>query len=507
MSFQEITPSEFFYRNRDLAGFSNPARSLYFTLRELVENSLDSCEVRGVPPTVFISVSAAEDGPRDEPRHYKVTVQDNGGGIPREHLANAFGRVFYGSKFTLRQSRGMFGLGVTMSILYGQATTNKPALVASSTDGVRYYGYLLKIDIKRNKPQIIKRMTGRAEGWRGTLVSVTVLGDYSRAENKIRSYLEHTALATPYADLTFRTPDGRLVVYKRVTEKMPRPPRETLPHPYGVDVETVKKLISAWGGEGGLKEFMCESFQRVGEKTAVRFLEYSGLDPDKPPRSLSEEEVIKLTESLRSYPHFLPPDASCLSPLGGELLAAGIKRLLKPEFLAVAVRKPSAYEGHPFIVEVGVAYGGPRLKPGITLYRIANRIPLLYDESSDVSWRVINSLDLSHYKIRQDDPVGVVVHICSTRVPYKTVGKEYVADRPEVEREIRLALREALRRLRAYLSKKEALARKRKRSNVYAKYLPIIARFAASLAGRRKPPSYSKLIPLGEVVVGERARG
>jgi DNA topoisomerase-6 subunit B len=90
-------------------------------------------------------------------------------------------------------------------------------------------------------------------------------------------------------------------------------------------------------------------------------------------------------------------------------------------------------------------------------------------------------------------------------VPYKTVGKEYIADRPEVEREIKLALRDALRKLRVYLSRKEILAKKKKRSNVYAKYLPVIARFAASLAGRSKPPSYSKLIPAeGEEILVER---
>jgi len=34
--FEEISPADFFYRNRDLAGFSNPARSLYMCIRELV---------------------------------------------------------------------------------------------------------------------------------------------------------------------------------------------------------------------------------------------------------------------------------------------------------------------------------------------------------------------------------------------------------------------------------------------------------------------------------------
>ena len=43
--FNQISPSEFFYSNRDLAGFSNPTRSLYTAVREFVENALDACAV------------------------------------------------------------------------------------------------------------------------------------------------------------------------------------------------------------------------------------------------------------------------------------------------------------------------------------------------------------------------------------------------------------------------------------------------------------------------------
>ena len=54
-SFTQISPSEFFYRNRDLAGFSNPTRSLYTAVREFVENSLDACDQKGNLPAVAIS--------------------------------------------------------------------------------------------------------------------------------------------------------------------------------------------------------------------------------------------------------------------------------------------------------------------------------------------------------------------------------------------------------------------------------------------------------------------
>ncbi len=45
--FQEISPADFFYRNRDIAGFTNPSRAIYSTIRELVENSLDGIVIMG----------------------------------------------------------------------------------------------------------------------------------------------------------------------------------------------------------------------------------------------------------------------------------------------------------------------------------------------------------------------------------------------------------------------------------------------------------------------------
>jgi DNA topoisomerase VI subunit B len=36
-------------------------------------------------------------------------------------------------------------------------------------------------------------------------------------------------------------------------------------------------------------------------------------------------------------------------------------------------------EGHAFVVEAAVSVGGRDIKPGINIYRFANRIPLLFE--------------------------------------------------------------------------------------------------------------------------------
>jgi DNA topoisomerase-6 subunit B len=91
-------------------------------------------------------------------------------------------------------------------------------------------------------------------------------------------------------------------------------------------------------------------------------------------------------------------------------------------------------------------------------------------------------------------PIAILVHICSTKVPYKTVGKEFIADRPEVKKEVLNGIREAARQLQRFLTKREHVERERKRLSTFSKYLPKIAQFSTELAGKKRPPDIKKLL-------------
>ena len=84
-AFQEISPADFFYRNREIAGFTNPSRAIFASIRELVENSLDASESARVPPDIFVSLTLSEEG-RPESETYKLRVEDNGSGITSRHI-------------------------------------------------------------------------------------------------------------------------------------------------------------------------------------------------------------------------------------------------------------------------------------------------------------------------------------------------------------------------------------------------------------------------------------
>ena len=596
--FNQISPSEFFYSNRDLAGFSNPTRSLYTAVREFVENALDACDQKGILPDVHLTIKAVEPD-KPDPKPYILTVKDNGPGIDAEHIPLAFGTVLYGSKFGLKQARGMFGLGATMAILYGQITTNKPVIVKSSSDGKIQNQFQILLDIQKNKPVIVKHTT-KEVAKTGLSVSICLEGDYSKAGNKIRDYVYETSLITPYASITFDDPKEQKFSHPRFVKEIPPPPTIIRPHPHGIDVERIRRMIvesqfeipiiddtmiekvrkdlglsvkklsftsimdkakKKWKnlprqvrvvialmsflkmdfeklnkiqiedidmpnkklfywdfGDSQSKSvdmdpesmyykqltntvqgeplttFLTKRFQRIGPTTAVKFAEFAKFKPEKRMGTLTNQELVNLSDALQKFEDFMSPDSSCLAPLGAEPLEKGIKKFFNPDFVAVVQRPASAYSGFPFIIEMGIAYGGDIKSGGPHVYRYANRIPLLYDEGSDVVLKVVNDTDWGRYKVKGEPPFIIVSHICSTRIPYKTAGKENVADRQEIERELRLALQFLSRKLSSFMSKRGQAEMAKKRANLYAKYIPMIAEFCTELSGKKKEPNYKKML-------------
>jgi DNA topoisomerase-6 subunit B len=482
-SFKAISPSEFFYRNRELAGFSNPARALYQSIRELMENALDATDAHGILPEIKIMVDRIDSG---QEGIYMVTVEDNGIGIPPHYVPQAFGMVLFSSKYTLRQTRGMFGLGAKMVVLYGQITVGKPVeVITSPIKSSRIYSFKLLIDIKNNEPIVIERSSWQKNSqWHGTVVRVHILGDWQRSRSKVVEYVKRTHIIAPYASIFFRDPDGNIYIFKRATELLPKPPKETKPHPVGVDLEMMKMMLASTRRKT-LLEFLEKDFQGVGNVTAERILGLAGLRGDRNPRRLLQSEIEKLFNVIKGFDGFRRPSADHLSPIGEEILRIGLSNMFKPEFVDAVTRKPTSYSGHAVIVETGIAYGGgiPMANDPteILLLRFANKIPLLYDEGSDVSFKVVSSIDWKDYEIEFPSPLAVLVHVCSTKVPYKGVGKESIADVPEIETEIRNGIREVARRLRSYLSKKRREEELARRAYSIIKYIPEISRSLSTI--------------------------
>ncbi|GAB6148522.1 DNA topoisomerase VI subunit B [Stetteria hydrogenophila] len=494
--YMEMSVAEFFARHKELAGFSNPARAIHQTIRELVENALDATDTHRILPEITITIRERPDlaAPASNGKtqmRYVITVEDNGIGVPRSVMTEAFGKVLYSSKYVLKQSRGMYGLGVKAAVLYGQATAGEPVAVESSTRESMYsYGVKLYIDVKKNEPRIVEDGQWKKRGrWGGTRVSITLAGDWSRIRWRVIEYVKRTAIIAPYADMVLETPDGNVYYFPRLTRKMPEPPKEAKPHPHGIDLEQMKAIIKQSQAKT-LEELLVKEFQSVGVVTARRFLSEVGIDPNLNPKKLLRKEykdvLTRLVDEMKRYTGFRPPRSNYLSPIGADLIKLGLKRMFAPEWVDAVTRPPRAFEGRPFIVEVGMAWGGAiKPSPEPLLLRYANKIPLLYEEREDVSWKVISRINWKLYQVDFPAPLVILVHVASTKVPYRGVGKESISDVPELESEIKNAVQEVARRLKAYLVRKKREEEAKRRVAAIAKYLPEIARSLAILA---KPP-------------------
>ena len=72
-------------------------------------------------------------------------------------------------------------------------------------------------------------------------------------------------------------------------------------------------------------------------------------------------------------------EGAALRTAGEYNLRLGIGKEVQPELVATHQGEARVLEGHAFIVEAAVSLGGRDIRPGINVYRFANRIPLLFE--------------------------------------------------------------------------------------------------------------------------------
>ena len=473
---REISVSEFFTKNRHLLGFDNPGRALLATVKEAVDNALDACQEAHILPDVFVEVRQIEES------RFRVIVQDNGPGIVRQQIPKIFGKLLYGSKFhTLKQSRGQQGIGISAAGMYGQLTTGKPVSITScSRPGRPAHYYEIQLDTERNQPIVLKEaeVEWKGEGC-GTRVEIELEGRYQKGRHSVDAYLQQTALANPHVDIHYLPPKGDPMRLPRVVDALPPDPREIKPHPYGVELGLLQGMLKAAKGQR-LSGFLCGSFSRVSRATALEISSRAGLKPEAKAHLVLGEEVERLFRAIGQTKLMAPP-TNCLSPIGEEIILQSLRQQIQADFFTARTRPPVVYRGNPFLVEVGLAYGGslPADEP-IALHRFANRVPLLFQQAACAITDAVLRIDWKAYGLSQSrgalpgGPAVLLVHVASVWVPFTSESKEAIADYEEIVREIRLALQDCGRQMGRFVQRrKREVDAERKRSYI-EKYIPYI---------------------------------
>ncbi|MCP3978445.1 MAG: DNA topoisomerase VI subunit B [bacterium] len=494
---REISVSEFFTKNRHLLGFDNPRKALLTTVKEAVDNSLDACEEAGILPTLAIEIVEVSES------RFRIAVQDNGPGIVRQQIPKIFGKLLYGSKFhRLKQQRGQQGIGISAAGMYGQLTTGRPLRIISRTGRRKpAHRFRIAIDTKKNAPVIQRDEEIEWDVAHGTRVEIELEATYQKGRRSVDDYIEQTALANPHAEIRYAPPKGEEIVFARVTKELPKESSEIKPHPYGVELGVLLRMMKETSSRN-LRGMLTSEFSRVSSPVATKICDLAGVSPTINPRRLTGPNVEALFHAIPKVRIMAPPTA-CLSPIGEELLLRALEQRVEAEFCTAVTRPPAVYRGNPFQVEVGLAYGSELgAEDPVDLYRFANRVPLQYQQSACAMTKSSVSTDWKKYGLQQSrgalpaGPMVIFVHIASVWVPFTSESKEAVASYPEIVKEIRLGLMEAGRRLGTFVRRRRREADEHKKRSYIEKYIPHIAdalQEILSLSDRKRDSTEGKL--------------
>src|ERR687896_107519 len=520
--YDKKAESEFFVDNSALAGFTTE-RILYMAVRELIENSLDSCETGHILPKISLSLKLL-DASNDL---WMITCQDNGIGIPSDKVPIAVCSFLTSGKYVEKQQRGLFGVGLKMIAAFSTKDTIHPLKVWSKSieEGVEYH-FALRTDISTNKPIVLAKKVTKGEeseidedcGFKVEAVLHAKLSPITRnnIKNKINEYISQTSIVNPYAIIEYETDEGK-VRFERRTEVMPQPAKEVLPHPADMDLQTLKKAIMNFMNQKTtLQGILSTSFQKMSSEKAKEIIAKAGVE-NKPADKYTENELIEIVKVCK-YINFQQANTDHLSPIGEQILTTGmtseytiittketvpkeasITEIQRPQ-ITVKILKPAlaAYSSRtcvinnrPTIVECGIAYGGDI--PSFKLYRFANKIPLLYDEGSDVAREVVSEVEINKMGITKKEakaqftngeiksdravellPIHTFFHICSTKIPYKTAGKESIASEGELKKHMKYCLSELYRKVSAQIRKELRMKEAQGRLNLYKYYIPLV---------------------------------
>ncbi len=254
-------------------GFGQKSRAPFQAIVEGVQNSTDAIDKArealiqstgsdDFDASITVSVNIV-DKSRGE---IEIVIEDNGIGIPKRKvpivvMAGGTGTIEY------RASRSQQGIGWKAAAIYANQSTGKPVEIITKTFSERQphrhvYDY--------GKGKVTKVIEEPYEGDfhnHGTRMSLSLIGDYSRARGNIFEFIRRMAAIHPYISFTLKE-NGTAVEYpKRSSVGVPIP-IQVPPHPNSVDIGQLKDILAAQSKirSISLSGFLRRNFCRIGDK-------------------------------------------------------------------------------------------------------------------------------------------------------------------------------------------------------------------------------------------------
>jgi DNA topoisomerase-6 subunit B len=252
------------------------------------------------------------------------------------------------------------------------------------------------------------------------------------------------------------------------------------PHPYGVELGVLIEMMQSSHARN-VASFLSNEFSRMSAKTSEEVLTIAKVPVSTKPARVTRDQAEAI---IRAFPQvkIMRPPTDCLSVVGEELLVKSLQREIKADFYTAVSRPPTVYRGNPFQIEVALAYGGGEMAGDeiVTLYRFANRAPLIYQQSACAITSAVMSTAWKSYGVDQSKgalptgPLTILAEISSVWVPFTSESKEAVAHYDDIIKEMKLALQECGRRLGAFIRRGARLRDEEKKRSYIEKYIPHI---------------------------------
>jgi DNA topoisomerase VI B subunit len=165
------------------------------------------------------------------------------------------------------------------------------------------------------------------------------------------------------------------------------------------------------------------------------------------------------------------------------------------DFVGATTRPPTSGKGLAFVVEAAIAYGNnvkPPTKAQDAVYRFVNRTPKLRDNADCAIWKGITNVNWKNYLVDMFDngipkaSMRVFVNVSGpfVHLMFKSQSKQALAEDDNLLKEIKLALEQVGRRMRAFLSKKQKHADSKKRADRFIKFAPDVAKSILGILSR-----------------------
>ncbi|NHI88675.1 MAG: DNA topoisomerase VI subunit B [Candidatus Thorarchaeota archaeon] len=439
---------------------------------------------------------------------YEFTCFDTGVGMVPNDLEK-FGIYLASSKSEkLRQTRGSQGFGAPSAFSDAQNTTGKPIFTISkrfNTDMATVTNFYTTT--ANTKEHVGGPIDMDLPFNHGTYIRLYYLNiQYRRGYADV--YAEMASLLNSHVTIIFIDPYGLVHIHPRRVNTFPEEPKYAQPHPASIRIGEFQDLLRETK-ESDLRGFLTKAFCRLSTNKArtiianaskdLRRRHLDDLKMTTPTDSLSKTEVELLYRSFSSEDYIAPPTDTVV-PVGEEIFEQTIKMAYKPDFVAAVTRKPTSGKGLSFAIEVCIAYGGEIKSASsapMVLWRFVNRVPKLRDNSDCATWKATALVNWKNYKLQTFDngiprgPVMVFIHVAGAyvHVMFKGQSKQALAEDEVLLREIKLALEDAGRKFRRFITRRETARRKAKRAGILAMYADQFAQSLVTIAndGKKKP--------------------